>query len=675
MVGKHALSWQCQVHTKHEELLMNDTRPVAELADADSPKVRAMGATSRASGLTPIAGSQGFTPIADYAFLSDCHTGALLGPDGSVDWLCVPRFDSPSIFTALLDRSAGQFRVGPYGVYVPIARRYLPGTNVLETSWMTRSGWLVVRDALAVGPWRDGADAGPQTRPPTDQASQQTLIRMVECMQGHVELEVVCEPMFDYARGPGVWELTADEHGGVAHGRGKHGPEGTEQTIRLASDLRLGVESARVRARHTLAEGDRCFVALGWAADGEIVRSFEQAEEWMSNTFHYWRTWLSDGEFPDHPWAGYIQRSALALKGLTYAPTGALVAALTTSLPETPGGERNWDYRFTWMRDATFTLYALHALGLDWEADDFMQFIVDLDRNEDGSLQIMYGIGGERDLTEQTLDHLRGYGHSRPVRIGNGAYNQRQNDVYGWVLDSVYLHTKRRNHMPHDLWPLVEAQVGCATRAWKEPDQGIWEARGDPQHYTSSKLMCWVAMDRGARLAEIYGDPELAASWQQVADEIHDEILARALSEEGVFRQHYDTDALDASLLLMPIVGFLPLDDERLRKTVLAIADELTEHGLVLRYEVAETDDGLSGKEGTFAICTFWLVTALSQIGEKDRARALCERMLSLASPLGLYGEELEADSLRHLGNFPQAFTHLALINAVQHVIADELAL
>jgi alpha,alpha-trehalase len=617
-------------------------------------------------------GAVGFTPIADYAFLSDCYTGALVGPDGAVDWMSIPRFDSPSVFTALLDRSAGQFRVGPYGVYVPMARRYLPGTNVLETTWMTRSGWLVVRDALAIGPWREGADRDPQTRPPTDAASQHTLVRVIECVQGQVELEVVCEPMFNYACEPAVWELAADEQGGVAHGRGKHGPEGCEQEIRLASNLRLGVESWRVRARHTLAEGEKCFVALGWAADLEVPRTVEDAESWLRQTFHFWRGWLADGEFPDHPWAGYLQRSALALKGLTYTPTGALVAALTTSLPETPGGERNWDYRYTWMRDATFTLYALHALGLDWEADDFMQFVVDLDRNEDGSLQIMYGIGGERDLTEKTLDNLRGYAHSRPVRIGNGAYSQRQNDVYGAVVDSVFLHTHRRNHMPHDLWPLVEAQVECAARIWQEPDQGIWEARGEPKHYVSSKLMCWVALDRGARLAGTYGDPDLAARWRSLADKIHAEILERGVSDRGVFRQHYDTDALDASLLLMAINEFLPADDERMCKTVLAIADELTEHGLVLRYKVAETDDGLTGKEGTFAICTFWLVSALSEIGEKTRAKSLCEKMLSLASPLGLYGEEIEADSGRHLGNFPQAFTHLALINAVQHVIEDE---
>ncbi|MEO6496375.1 MAG: glycoside hydrolase family 15 protein [Solirubrobacteraceae bacterium] len=616
-------------------------------------------------------GASGFTPIADYGFLSDCHTGALVGPDGAVDWMSVPRFDSPSIFTALLDRSAGHFRVGPYGVYVPTARRYLPGTNVLETTWMTRSGWLTVRDCLAIGPWREGADAGPQTRPPTDDAAQHTMVRMIECVQGSVELEVVCEPMFDYAREPAAWEM-ADEHGGLAHGRGKHGPGDAEQEIRMSSDLRLGIEGSRVRARHTLHEGERKFVALSWAADLVVPQSAEEAEEWLSRTSHYWRTWLADGDFPDHPWAGYLQRSALALKGLTYAPTGALVAALTTSLPETPGGERNWDYRYTWMRDATFTLYALHALGLDWEADDFMQFIVDLDCNEDGSLQIMYGIGGERDLTEVTLDHLRGYEHSRPVRIGNGAFDQRQNDVYGAVVDSVYLHTKRRNHMQHDLWPLVQNQVECASAIWHNPDQGIWEARGEPKHYTSSKLMCWVAMDRGARLAEIYGDPELAERWQGIADEIRAEIESKGVDERGVFTQHYDTEALDASLLLMPIVRFLPRDDPRLRATVLAIADELTEHGMVLRYRVEETDDGLSGEEGTFAICSFWLVAALSEIGEKQRARDLCERLLAHASPLLLYGEEIEADSGRHLGNFPQAFTHLALINAVQHIIADE---
>jgi GH15 family glucan-1,4-alpha-glucosidase len=324
------------------------------------------------------------------------------------------------------------------------------------------------------------------------------------------------------------------------------------------------------------------------------------------------------------------------------------------------------------MRDATFTLWALHALGLDWEADDFMQFVSDLDRNEDGGLQIMYGVGGERDLTEQVLEWLTGYEASVPVRIGNGAYAQRQNDVYGAVLDSVYLHTKVGGHLPQRLWPVLIDQVKRAIDVWQTPDQGIWEARGAPRHYVSSKLMCWVACDRGARLAQLQGELSLAREWGAAAAVIRDDLLAHGVSERGVFRQHYDTDALDASTLLIPLVRFLPPDDDRVRTTVLAIADELTVNGFVLRYQVAETDDGLSGEEGTFLICSFWLVSALSEIGEADRAAQLVERLLGHSSPLGLYAEELDADSGRHLGNFPQAFTHLALINAVMHVIADE---
>ena len=625
--------------------------------------------SSDAAQFTPIAprGGTGFTPIADYGFLSDCHTGALVGPDGAVDWLCVPRFDSPSIFTALLDRSAGHFRVGPYGAFVPLSRRYEPGTNILETTWMTRSGWLLVRDALVIGPWRgaSGADVK-HSRPPTDHAAEEVLVRTIECIQGQVEVELVCEPMFDYARKPAEW--TSVEPFGVADGT-----DGGDTTIRIATDMRLGIEGSRVRARHTLREGDAHFCALSWSGDLRVPKTYDEAVASLDSTSHYWRSWLAAGNFPDHPWASHLQRSALALKGLTYAPTGALLAALTTSLPETPGGERNWDYRFTWMRDATFALYGLHALGLDWEAEDFMQYVMDLECNEDGSLQIMYGIGGERDLSEEELPHLGGWGHARPVRIGNGAYNQRQNDVYGAVVDSVYLHTKRRNHMPQRLWPLVERQVECAARIWKEPDQGIWEARGDPKHYVSSKLMCWVALDRGAKLAEIYGDPDLARRWEELAEEIREDILTHGVRDDGVFKQHYEDDeALDASTLLIPLNRFLPPDDHRIKATVIAIADELTEHGLVLRYKVEETDDGLSGKEGTFAICSFWLVSALSEIGEYDRARRLCARLLSLASPLQLYAEEIEADTGAHLGNFPQAFTHLALINAVQHVIADD---
>jgi GH15 family glucan-1,4-alpha-glucosidase len=355
-------------------------------------------------------------------------------------------------------------------------------------------------------------------------------------------------------------------------------------------------------------------------------------------------------------------------------PTGATVAALTTSLPETPGGERNWDYRFTWMRDSTFTLQALHWLNLDWEADEFMQFVADVEPNKDGGLQIMYGIDGRRDLTESTRDDLSGYAGARPVRIGNGAFAQRQNDVYGAVLDSILLHAQRSQRLPRRLWPIVQSQAECASRVWREPDQGIWEARGAPQHYVSSKLMCWVALDRAAQLAELRGDAELTATWRATADEICEDILEHGVDSRGVLRQHYATDALDASTLLAAIFGFLPRDDERLRATVMAIQDELTEGGFVLRYRTDETDDGLAGKEGTFLICSFWLVSALAVIGEIRGARDLMERLLRIKSELGLYAEEFDPDTGGHLGNFPQAFSHLALIEAAARVIVGEAA-
>jgi GH15 family glucan-1,4-alpha-glucosidase len=614
----------------------------------------------------PLKPRSPFPPIGDYAFLSDCHTGALVAPDGSIEWMCVPRFDSPSVFGALLDRRAGSFRVGPYGILVPLSSRYLPGTMILETTWMTPSGWIVVCDALTIGEWHDDhADESSHTRPPTDQDADHMLVRTIRCIQGEVQVEAVCEPMFGYGRTPASWEMLKPDWSAASATDG-------ETTLSLVSDLRIGIEGNRARARHMLVEGEQRFMALGWTHGLDGPTDFGDAEARMRLTAHYWRSWLAGGRFPDHRWRQTLQRSALTLKGLTYAPTGATVAAATTSLPETPGGERNWDYRYCWMRDATFTLWGLHALGFDWEADDFLQFVADLKRNDDGALQIMYGVGGERDLHEQSLDWLTGYEGAVPVRTGNGAFQQRQNDLFGAVLDSVYLHSKAGGHMPQRLWPVLQDQVRRAVAVWEMPDQGIWEARGEPKHYISSKLMCWVALDRGANLAAQQGDDALSQEWGEIAVRIKEDILTRGVSERGVFRQHYDTDALDASTLLIPLVRFLPPDDERLRATVLAIADELTDHGFVLRYRVDETDDGLSGEEGTFLICSFWLVSALSEIGEHDRATALVERLLGHASPLGLYAEELEAASGRHLGNFPQAFTHLALINAVMHVIAQE---
>ena len=337
-------------------------------------------------------------------------------------------------------------------------------------------------------------------------------------------------------------------------------------TIRLASDLALGIEGARVRARHTLRAGRAGFCALSWAEELATPADADEAAARIATTTRFWRAWLGRARIPDHRYRDPVQRSALAIKGLTYMPTGATVAALTTSLPETPGGERNWDYRYTWMRDTTFTLQALHWLNLDWEADEFMQFVADVEATEDGSLQIMYGIDGRRDLTESTLDELSGYAGARPVRIGNGAFDQRQNDVFGAVLDSILLHTRRSKRLPRRLWPIVETQAECATKVWQNTDQGIWEARGEPQHYVSSKLMCWVALDRAAKLAEIRGDQERQASWAATAEEIRADILEHGVDKRGVLRQHYATDALDASVLLAAIFGFLPGDDERLQR-------------------------------------------------------------------------------------------------------------
>ena len=614
----------------------------------------------------PLTGGSPFPPIADYGFLSDCHTGALVAPDGSVEWMCLPRFDSPSVFGSLLDRRGGSFRVGPYGLMVPLSIRYVPGTMILETTWMCPSGWVVVRDGLTIGPWHDQhADEGSHTRPPTDHDADHMLVRTIECVQGTVQIETVCEPMFDYGGSPGAWQMLQDDWGRAEVSCG-------EMKLRLTTDLRLGIEGNRARARHSLVEGERRFVALGWTHGLPGPADGADARERLRVTGEYWRNWLATGHFPDHRWRTQLQRSALTLKGLTYVPTGATVAAATTSLPETLGGERNWDYRYCWMRDATFTLWALHALGFDWEADDFMQFVADLERGDDGALQIMYGLGGERDLTERELDGLSGYEESAPVRVGNGAFTQRQNDVFGAVLDSVYVHTKMGGHIPERLWPVLLDQVRSAIAVWDKPDQGIWEARGEPKHYVSSKLMCWVAASRASRLAEMQGESARSAEWGQAADRIRQDILARGVSDRGVFRQHYETDALDASTLLIGLFRLLPPDDDRVRATVLAIADELTESGFVLRYRVDETDDGLHGTEGTFLICSFWLVSALSEIGKNERAAAMCERLLRHGSPLGLYAEELDASSGRHLGNYPQAFTHLGLINAVLHVVSAE---
>jgi GH15 family glucan-1,4-alpha-glucosidase len=612
-----------------------------------------------------------FPPIADYAFLSDCENNCLVAPDGSIEWLSLPRPDSPSVFGALLDRTAGTFRFGPGNALVPDHRRYVPGTMVLETTWHTPTGWLVVNDMFVVRPVSDeGRRAGYQ-RVPRVGAGVGTILRTATCISGKVDVAAMCLPMFDYGSAPSSWSYDTDSY----HSMVVRQPDG-DVSLRLHSSFQLGEIAARAYVRSVLHEGESGFISLTWA--GPAPASQQEADADLASTVSFWRDWLSTGTFPDHPWRPYLERSALTLKGLSYAPTGAIMAASTTGLPETPGGARNWDYRYTWIRDTGFTLRALYRLGYDWEALEYFAFILEAVRGKDikkpfAELQIMYGIGGERDLTEKTIDHLSGWRDSKPVRIGNGAWNQHQNDVWGMLVDAVdsHLHRSAEQIIPA-VWEGLAGFVDDAIKHAGDVDQGIWEIRGEPQHFTESAVMCWLAADRGADLARERGDSGRATRWQKAADEIKAEILDKGVDERGRFRQAYENDELDASLLLLPIMGFLPPDDDRIRATVLAIADELTEDGLVLRYKVDSTDTGFAGREGTFTICSWWLVSALAMIGETDRARALCKKLLSYAGPLNLYAEEIDTTTGEHLGNFPQAFTHLALIEAVSQLIEDE---
>ena len=615
-----------------------------------------------------------FPPIADYGFLSDCEVSCLVAPNGAVEWLCLPRPDSPSIFGSILDRRAGSFTFGPTNVEVPQQRRYVPGTLALETTWHTPTGWLVVTDALLLGPVHEAERRADYRRAPSDMAAVGTLLRVATCLSGRVEVMVNCIPSFGYSTAACQWTYNGDGYDTMVV-RPIEGDLDIE--LELRSGAGLGTMGQRAYGRHALEEGQSTFATLSWRPGGPTDDA--QAQAALDTTVRFWRDWLAKARVPDHPWRQYIERSALTLKGLSYAPTGAILAAATTSLPETPGGERNWDYRYTWIRDTSFMLRSLYRLGFDWEAIEYFAFVLEtVTRTEaDGRyhLQIMYGIGGERELTERTLDHLTGYRHSRPVRVGNGAFDQQQLDVWGMLLDAICTQVEASGiQIARPVWEGVASLVDQAAERWTETDQGIWEVRGEPQHFTASKVMCWVAVDRGVRLARDCGDTERAQRWQTVADQITAEVLDKGVSGRGVFRQHFATDDLDAALLLIPIMGFLPPDDDRVRKTVLAIADELTDDGLVLRYRVDTTDTGFAGREGTFTICSFWLVTALALIGEDERARELCQKLLSFAGPLHLYAEEIDATTGLHLGNFPQAFTHLALIEAVSLLIERQAA-
>jgi len=618
-----------------------------------------------------------FPPIADYAFLSDCENSCLVAPTGAIEWFCLPRPHDPSVFGTLLDRAAGSFRLAPVDSAVPAHRQYVPGTMVLATTWQTRSGWLVVTDFLAVAPWyRTGLRSDLHRRTPGDHDARHVLIRTATCLHGNVDLLLNCEPSFDYGREDAEWEYAGSSYDSVVTTNPDY------QKMTLTGDMRFGIEGRAVRARHRLTEGEMSFVVLSWGEDSP-PSTIEQVEACRKETNRFWRDWIDGGRFPDHPWRELLQRSAITLKGLTYAPTGALLAAPTTSLPENPGGTRNWDYRYTWIRDAAFTLRALHALGFDSEADDFLAFLGDVlepvagagrrDPKFRSNLQVLYPVDGRAIEPETELDHLTGYAGSRPVRVGNAAYDQKQFDILGAIVACVFEHTRSRDTLSERSWRIVVQAVEAVLGCWREADRGIWETRGEPQHFTFSKVMCWVAADRGSRLAALRGERDRAESWWSAAQEIHADICKNAVNFEGHFTQSYGSDELDASLLMLPLVGFLPADDERIRKTVLAIADELNDGAFVYRYRTDTTDDGLGGQpEGSFTVCSFWLVSALVEIGELERARTHCEKLIGAASSLGLYGEELDPTTARHLGNFPQALTHLSLINAVLHVIGAD---
>ena len=561
-----------------------------------------------------------FPDIGAYAFLSDCETNALVAPGGQVEWLCVPRPDSASIFGALLDRSAGWFRLGPGDVEVPSQRRYVPGTMVLETTWHTPTGWLVINDALVVGPWQGGPRSDRYRRVPSDHVAQGVLVRTATCVEGRAEVLLDCLPLFEYGASPGTWDYQGPDYSHAIARAPGDGPE-----LHLTSDVRLALSGPRCYGRTVLHRGEHAFAALSWQAHPPA--SYDEALAQLAATTTFWREWLGRARLPDHRWRPFLERSALTLKGLSYQPTGAILAAATTSLPETPGGSRNWDYRYTWVRDSAFMLRALLRLGFEWEAYQYFAFL--MEANLGGSVQIMYGPGGERDLPERTLDHLSGYRGARPVRVGNAAFDQHQHDVWGMILDSVYTHALHQGTQIGPAgWTRVVWLVDAAVEHWQEPDRGIWEIRGEPQHFTVSKVMCWVAADRGAKLAAARGDAERAARWRKAADEIHAGVCARGVDGRGVFVQHYGSTGLDASALLIPLMGFLPPSDDRVRATVLAIADELSHDGLVLRYRVETTDDGLEGEEGTFTICSFWLVSA------SDLRQSVSRRLPGLRFPL-----------------------------------------
>jgi GH15 family glucan-1,4-alpha-glucosidase len=578
--------------------------------------------------------------IEDYGLISDLQTAALVGRDGSIDWACFPRFDSGACFAALLGTTDhGRWLIAPRGDAWSPGRRYRENTLVLETEWECDTGKARVIDFM----------------PPRGDAPD--IVRVVEGIAGEVEMTAELVIRYDYGSTlPWVRRLDGDMRVAIA------GPD----ALCFRSPVEHRGENMRTIAEFTVREGERVPFALTWYPSNEDPPEAIDPEQALQDTVDYWTEWIGRCDY-DGPWKSVVQQSLIVLKALTYAPTGGIVAAPTTSLPEKIGGERNWDYRYCWLRDATLVLLAFINAGFLEEAAAWRLWLLRAAAGDPAALQIMYGVGGERRLTEMTLDWLPGYESSRPVRAGNAASEQFQLDVYGEVLDAMHQGRVHELDRLPEAWSLQRRLLAFLEAAWKEPDDGIWEVRGGRRHFTHSKVMAWVAFDRGVRAVEEFGRSGPVDRWRQIRDEIHREVCERGFDRElNSFTQSYDSQRLDASLLVMPLVGFLPADDARVQGTVAAIERELYRHGFVYRYagdDQSTRVDGLPAGEGAFLPCTFWLVDNFALQGRLDEAEQLFERLLTLRNDLGLFAEEWDPETRRQLGNFPQAFTHVALVN------------
>ncbi len=587
-------------------------------------------------------------PIEDYGFIGNMLSSALVARDGSIDWLCLPRFDSDACFAALLgDEQNGYWRIAPAGDY-RVSRRYRDSTPILETTFETADGQVTLIDFMPIGEDENHVD----------------VMRVVRGDRGRVAMRMEFVLRFGY--GLAIPWLRRRDFGLSAVA----GPDGIE----LHTDVTLKNENMRTSAEFVVGAGATVPFSLCYHPSYQQRERSVDPSARLRETEEWWRNWAGQCTFdggPDHHWRDAVVRSLVTLKALAYRPSGGIVAASTTSLPEAIGGGRNWDYRYCWIRDATMTLYALLSSGYREEARDWRRWMLRASAGHPQQLQIMYGIAGERRLTEDTLPWLGGYEGSRPVRIGNAAHAQIQLDVYGEILDA--LHTARRYQLDasHDSWQFQRVLLKDLEDKWMKPDAGIWEVRGRARHFTHSRLMSWVAYDRGVRAVEDFGLAGPVEHWRQMREAIRDDILKNGWNEKRQsFVQSYDDDALDAALLLMPLVGFLPPEDPRIVSTIDTIAKELTHDGLVLRYRTEDTEDGLSGREGTFLVCSFWMADALSMIGRRDQAMELFERLLAMRNDLGLLAEEYDPIAKRQLGNFPQAFSHIGIVNTARNLVS-----